>query len=52
VVLRDIEARVSYWGHVTAGAVVSTGKGAKVLIPRTQVASADQREALLEVATR
>jgi tetratricopeptide (TPR) repeat protein len=50
VVLRDMEALFSYWGHVTADAVVSTGKGAKLLVSRTQVVSADQREALLEVA--
>jgi uncharacterized protein DUF4365 len=50
VILRDMEARVSYWRHVAADAVVSTGKGAKLLVPRTQVVSADQRDALLEVA--
>jgi hypothetical protein len=50
VVLRDMKARVSYWGHVTADGVVSTGKGAKVLVPRSQVVSVDQREALLKVA--
>lgn len=50
VVLRDMEAGASHWAHVTADAVVSTGKGAKLLVPRTQVVSADQREALLEVA--
>jgi tetratricopeptide (TPR) repeat protein len=50
VVLRDMEARVSYWAHVTADGVVSTGKGAKLLVPRSQVVSLDQREALLDVA--
>lgn len=50
IVLRDMEARVSYWAHVTADAVASTGKGAKLLVPCTQVVSAGQRDALLEVA--
>jgi hypothetical protein len=50
VVLRDMEAPVSYWAHVTAEAVVSTGRGAKLLVPRNQVVSVDQREALLKVA--
>jgi hypothetical protein len=50
VVLRDMDGHLSYWAHVTTEAVVSTGKGAKLLVPRAQTVSAEQREALLEVA--
>lgn len=51
VVLRDMESRVSYWAHVTADCVVSTGKGAKLFVARTRTISDDQRGALLEIAT-
>jgi Domain of unknown function (DUF4365) len=50
VVLRNMDERVSYWAHVAADDVVRTGRGAKLLVPRTQVVSPEQREALLEVA--
>ena len=50
IVLRNMDERVSYWAHVTHDAVVSTGKGAKILVPRAQIVSADQREALLKIA--
>lgn len=50
VVLHDLETRVSYWAHVTAETVVSTGKGAKILVPRTATIDAEHRTALLAVA--
>ena len=33
IVLRDLDARVSYWEHVTPSAVVSTGQGRKIFVP-------------------
>jgi Domain of unknown function (DUF4365) len=52
LLLHDLEARVSYWVHVTGGAVVSTGKGYKILVPRAQTVDAEHRDELLAVAAR
>ncbi|WP_433207079.1 DUF4365 domain-containing protein [Dactylosporangium sp. CS-047395] len=50
VVLHDLDKQVSYWSHVTAAAVQSTGKGSKILVPITQTIDAEHAHALIEVA--
>jgi hypothetical protein len=50
LVLHDMNTRTSYWVHVTADVVVSTGKGAKVLVPIGNTVDAGYRGALLSVA--
>jgi hypothetical protein len=51
IVLQEVETKVSYWAHITHEAVVSTGKGSKILVPAGQVVDEAHREALLAVAT-
>jgi hypothetical protein len=51
LVLRDIDANVSYWIHVTADAVVNTGKGAKLCVPRSNIVNEAHRDQLTRVAT-
>jgi Domain of unknown function (DUF4365) len=50
LVLHDLDSRVSYWVHVTAKAVQSTGKGAKILVPAGQTIDHDHFDDLLAVA--
>jgi hypothetical protein len=50
VVLYDLEKQVAYWVHVTPESVESTGKGAKILVPRAQTVDPEHLEALIEVA--
>jgi transposase len=50
VVLHDLDARISYWVHVTADAVKSTGKGCKILVPFSQTVDEAHRDALFAVA--
>jgi hypothetical protein len=50
IVLHDLEADESYWVHVTPDAVQSTGKGAKILVPKDNTLDAAHRDALLKVA--
>jgi hypothetical protein len=50
IVLHDLNTRTSYWAHVTADVVKSTGKGAKVLVPIANTVDAGHRRALLSVA--
>ncbi|MET4901581.1 MULTISPECIES: DUF4365 domain-containing protein [Paenarthrobacter] len=50
VVLRDQEKNLSYWVHVTPERVVSTGKGAKILLPTSQTVDSDNNQALSDVA--
>ena len=50
LILHDLETRKSYWAHVTAESIVSTGKGAKVLVPRRNEINEESRDALLRVA--
>ena len=50
IVLHDPATRTSYWAHVTEDAVVSTGQGAKILVPRRQTVAREHLPALLEVA--
>jgi len=49
--LNDEVTRTTYWAQVTAEALVPTGQGAKVRVPRTQVIEPSQLPALLAVAT-
>ncbi|OAN29065.1 hypothetical protein A4X17_05655 [Plantibacter sp. H53] len=50
LVFYDKDAKVSYWVHIVEDAVISTGKGRKVFVPKTQTVDLDHFEALLEVA--
>jgi hypothetical protein len=50
LVLRNLETRTSYWVHVTAKAVESTGQGAKILVPVNQTIDPEHLDALLAVA--
>jgi hypothetical protein len=50
LVLHDLAASTSYWAHVTPESVVSTGKGAKVLVPAANTVDAAHRDELLAVA--
>lgn len=50
VILRDQNVGRSYWVHVTSQRVISTGKGAKILVPASQVVDAEHNEALSDVA--
>ncbi|MDJ0314578.1 DUF4365 domain-containing protein [Arthrobacter sp. H35-D1] len=50
VILRDQASNVSYWVHITNERVVSTGKGAKILVPASQLIDADQIVALSDIA--
>jgi hypothetical protein len=50
IVLHDLNTRTSYWAHVTKDAIVSTGKGAKILVPKENTVDAEHREELLAVA--
>lgn len=50
LVLRDQNVGESYWVHVTNEAVVPTGRGSKVLVPRNQTVDEDHRDALTAVA--
>ncbi|MFI1208791.1 DUF4365 domain-containing protein [Streptomyces sp. NPDC020802] len=50
LVLHDLDTRVSYWKHVTSDQVVTTGKGAKILVPRSQTIDKGHIDDLLEVA--
>ncbi|WP_084848330.1 DUF4365 domain-containing protein [Prescottella equi] len=51
LILHDETDDQSYWVHVTKGNVVSTGKGAKIFVPKSSVVSRDHAEELLRVAT-
>jgi hypothetical protein len=50
LVLHDLDSRVSYWVHVTATAVESTGKGVKILVPVSQTIDQEHLDDLLGVA--
>jgi hypothetical protein len=51
LVLYHLDRQIAYWVHVTAEAVVSTGKGAKILVPITQTVDEAHRQALLDIAS-
>ncbi|MCF8569951.1 DUF4365 domain-containing protein [Gordonia sp. HY002] len=48
--LRDQDSNLTYWVHITPEQVVSTGKGAKMLVPASQTVDANHNEALSDVA--
>ena len=50
LVLHDQNLGVSYWVHVTEDAVVSTGKGAKIFVPRHQTIDAEHADQLFAAA--
>jgi hypothetical protein len=50
LVLHDLATRISYWVHVTAEAIESTGKGAKILVPAGQTIDPEHLDDLLAVA--
>lgn len=50
VVLHDFVRRESYWVHVTAERCIVTGKGCKILVPKSQTVDPAHRDALLDVA--
>lgn len=50
VILHDPADDACYWVHVSAETIVSTGKGAKILVPKANRITEDCREALEEVA--
>lgn len=50
VILRDQDRSLSFWVHVTPEQVVSTGKGAKILVPVSQTVDPDHNEKLSDVA--
>ena len=50
VVLHDPVSEQSYWAHVTEDAVLSTGKGAKIFVPKENTIDTAHRDALLQVA--
>jgi Domain of unknown function (DUF4365) len=50
IVLHHVESRISYWRHVTDDAIVSTGEGAKILVPKSNTVDAAHRDELLAVA--
>ncbi|MFI6803039.1 DUF4365 domain-containing protein [Streptosporangium canum] len=50
LVLHNLETSTSYWVHVTAEAIVSTGKGAKILVPAQNTVDERHLTALLAVA--
>ena len=52
VVLHDLDTRISYWVHVTADAVDSTGKGCKILVPADQTIDEDHADDLYAVASK
>lgn len=50
VVLHDLNTQTSYWVHVTADRIERTGKGCKILVPRSQTICPEQADALFDVA--
>jgi predicted hotdog family 3-hydroxylacyl-ACP dehydratase len=50
IVLHDLDTEESYWAHVTPESIVSTGKGAKVFVPRDNLVDDANRERLERVA--
>ena len=50
IVLRDLDARVSYWEHVAPAAVVSTGQGRKIFVPAHQIIDEEHAAELRRIA--
>lgn len=51
LILHDDVNKVSYWTHVTADKVVSTGKDAKILVPVDSIIGDGSLDELLSIAT-
>jgi hypothetical protein len=49
IMQHDLDADTSYWAHVTAEAVVPTGKGKKILIPASQRVDENSLDALIAI---
>lgn len=49
-VFYDRTAKVSYWVHITSEATVSTGKGRKIFVPKSQTVDAEHFADLIAVA--
>lgn len=52
LVLHDLDTSTSYWVHVTASAVESTGQGCKVLVPASQTVDGAHADDLFAVACK
>ncbi|MBB4930635.1 hypothetical protein F4561_001455 [Lipingzhangella halophila] len=50
LVLHDIPSEVTYWAHVSGDAIVSTGKGRKIFVPKQQKVDVDNLDALIDVS--
>ncbi|MBK8295143.1 MAG: DUF4365 domain-containing protein [Solirubrobacterales bacterium] len=50
LVLHDLDTKTSYWAHITSDTIVSTGKGAKVLVPKANTVDKEHLSELLQVA--
>jgi len=50
IVLHDLHTEESFWAHVTPESIISTGKGAKVFVPRANLVDDANRERLEQVA--
>ncbi len=50
LVLHDLSSETSHWVHVTEEALVSTGKGCKILVPAGQTIDEAHRDDILVVA--
>lgn len=51
LVLHDLDTGASYWAHVTAEAIVSTDRGAKVMVPKVNTVDKEHLGELMAVAT-
>ena len=52
LVLHDLDTGKSYWVHVTQVGVISTGKGAKILVRRDQTIAESNVDALMAAAAQ
>lgn len=50
LVMHNLDDDITYWVHVTDDAVISTGKGKKILVPANQRVDEDSRDALIAIA--
>ncbi len=50
LILRDQETNRSYWVQVTSDRVISTGEGAKILVPASQTIDNEHNDSLSDVA--
>ena len=52
LVLHDLDTNTSYWVHVTASSVESTGQGCKILVPASQTIDPAHADDLFDVACK